>query len=246
MKTCGIIGGMGPEATALFYLKLIRLFQNRQNVQAYPPVVIYSVPEPFQIANSLSRPGEYTLQELVLGGLKAIQDKVDFCVIPCNTAHIHINSFRSAARVPILSIIEETCRQLASHNIKRIGLLATTTTIEACLYQREFAANSIESILPAASRQKAVAQIIGRIILGKSGAADKLALLKEVESLHAAGAEYALLACTELPLLLAQGDTACPLIDTMDILAEASLRYILAENCASARPAVKKHCFLAY
>jgi aspartate racemase len=241
MKTCGIIGGMGPEATALFYMKLIRLFQNRQNVQGYPPVIIYSVPEPFQVADSLSAPGENTLKELTLNGLKAIQDQVDFCVIPCNTAHIHINSFRSAAKVPILSIIEETCRHLVNRKTKRAGLLATTTTIAANLYQREFAANNIEFILPAASRQKAIAQIIGRIILGKSDAADKRSLLREVESLHNAGAEYTLLACTELPILLSQGDTGCLLIDTLDILAEACLQYILAGDCSITQTAFKKY-----
>ena len=245
MKTCGVIGGMGPEATALFYLKLIRLFQNRKNVKGYPPVVIYSVPEPFQIAGSLAGPEEHILKELAMNGLATIQDKVDFCVIPCNTAHIHINSLRSAAIVPILSIIEEACNYLVRHNITRIGLMATTNTIAASLYQDQFSANNIEVILPDGSQQKRISAIIGRTIVGKNNTTDKLSLIKVINSLHKKGAKYTLLACTELPVLISQGDTGYPLIDTLDILAETSVRYILADDCSFAQAAVTKHCSLA-
>ena len=226
MKICGIVGGMGPEATALFYMKIIKQFKN---TSGYPPVLIYSVPEPFQVANSFLQFNQdgYQLRELAIQGIEMVHNKVDFCVIPCNTAHIYINAIRERSRVPIFSIVEETCKHLINCNRKQVGILATTATIENQLYTRPFLESNIVPIIPTEEQQAAVAEIIVRIVKGEINEADKAALLKVIENLKQMGAECVILACTDLPILVTQEDTNLPLVDTMDVLAEVATNVIL-------------------
>lgn len=228
MKTCGIVGGMGPEATALFYMKIIKKFAQ---TKGYPSILMYSVPEPFQVADSFLQCNQdgHVLRELVVDGIQMVHDKVDFCVIPCNTAHIYISAIREAAKVPIFSIVEETSRYLKIQKIKKVGILATTATIENQLYTRPLCENNIVPILPLACQQTVISKIIGRLVKGEILASDKAALLTIIEELKKMGAECIILACTDLPILLSQGDIDFPLFDTLDILAEVAKNAIIGE-----------------
>jgi aspartate racemase len=228
LKTCGIVGGMGPEASALFYMKIIKQFTH---TKGYPPILMYSVPEPFQVADSFLQCNQdgHVLRELVVDGIQMVHDKVDFCVIPCNTAHIYISAIREAAKVPIFSIVEETSRYLKIQKIKKVGILATTATIENQLYTRPLCENNIVPILPLACQQTVISKIIGRLVKGEILASDKAALLTIIEELKKMGAECIILACTDLPILLSQKDIDFPLFDTLDILAEVAKNAIIGE-----------------
>jgi aspartate racemase len=228
LKKCGIVGGMGPEASALFYMKIIKQFTH---TKGYPPILMYSVPEPFQVADSFLQCNQdgHVLRELVVDGIQMVHDKVDFCVIPCNTAHIYISAIREAAKVPIFSIVEETCRYLKIQKIKKVGILATTATIENQLYTRPLCENNIVPILPLACQQTVISKIIGRLVKGEILASDKAALLTIIEELKKMGAECIILACTDLPILLSQKDIDFPLFDTLDILAEVAKNAIIGE-----------------
>lgn len=225
LKTCGIVGGMGPEATALFYMKVIKQFKN---TKGYPPVLIYSVPELFQVANSFLKLNQegHQLQELVIQGIQMVHNKVDFCVIPCNTAHIYIKEIREVSKVPVFSIVEETYTHLRMCNRKRVGIVATTATIQSQLYTRPFYENNIIPILPLTCQQVTIAEIIVRIVKGQVKKTDQATLVTIIESLQQRGAECVLLACTDLPILVSQRDTNIPLIDTMDILAQVAANVI--------------------
>ncbi|MDF2633153.1 MAG: aspartate racemase [Pelosinus sp.] len=232
MKTCGIVGGMGPEATALFYMKIIRQFKH---TKGYPPILVYSVPEPFHVANSFLQSNQdgHSLEKLVIEGIQIVHDKVDFCVIPCNTAHIYINAIRQAAKVPVFSIVEETCRHLKQHKLKKIGILATTASIDHQLYTRPLYENNIVPILPMKCQQTVVSEVICRLVKGEILAPDKAVLLAVIDNLRKMGAEGVILACTDLPILLSQNDIDFPLFDTLDILAEVAKNAIIGEYTVS-------------
>ena len=158
-----------------------------------------------------------------------VHEKADFCVIPCNTAHIYINEIRQTAKVPVFSIVEETCRHLRQSKIKKAGILATTASIKSQLYTKLMYEHDIVPIKPLEQQQAAVSEIICRLVKGSVLAADKAKLLAIIEGLRHMGAECVILACTELPILLSQEDIAFPLVDTMDILAEVAKNAINGE-----------------
>lgn len=227
VKTCGIIGGMGPDATALFYLKLVSKFRL---LESYPPVLLYSVPEPFQLTDDWlnckqERP---VLQELVLEGIRRLGREVDFLVIPCNTAHTFIQPIRQLSPVPVLSIVEETCEYISeSLKWKKVGVLASTETIRSELYTNPLFQKGIETLLPDQSQQELLTNIIVRIVGGRQMPGDETAVGGMIRCLQARGAEGVVLACTDLPVLLSQSRLELPVLDTLDVLAEAAKEYIL-------------------
>lgn len=229
MKTCGIIGGMGPDATSLFYMKLIRNFQSREG---YPPVLLYSVPEPFQAADAWikeNRGGDY-LQKLILEGVRLLGSRVGFIVMPCNTAHMFMPSIRQVASVPVLSMIEETCAYIQlCKRWGKVGILASTATIQSGLYAGELQQRGIEPVMPDNSQQELLAAIIMHIVKGQFLSEDRAALQRMVASLLARGAEGVLLACTDLPVLLPDSHANPVLLDAMDVLAEAASAWIMEE-----------------
>lgn len=229
MKTCGIIGGMGPDATSLFYMKLIRHFQSRNS---YPPVLLYSVPEPFQAADAWikeNQGGAY-LQEMILEGVRLLDRRVGFIVIPCNTAHMFMPGIRQVASVPVLSMIEETCAYIQLHKKwNKVGVLASTATIQSGLYACELQQRGIELIVPEKSQQESLAAIIMHIVKRQFLTEDRTVLEGQVASLLARGAEGVLLACTDLPVLLSDSFANPALLDAMDVLAEVSSAWVLEE-----------------
>src|SRR5258708_349756 len=128
MKTVGIIGGLGPETTAKFYLEIISNSQH-QNNEARPPILMWSIPLPLGIEEDLitRAQGEERYLPFMIDAAKRLEKGgADFIVIPCNSVHIFINEVRSSVNIPVLSIIEETLKFLKNKSISKVGLLATS------------------------------------------------------------------------------------------------------------------------
>src|SRR3989338_9160267 len=103
-STIGILGGIGPEATGLFYLALIRRLQEqgliRRN-QDFPRIVINSIPAPELVQDS---PSQDDLRPY-LDGLKALDRLgVDFIVMVCNTIHLYHDRLQQAITAPLMDL----------------------------------------------------------------------------------------------------------------------------------------------
>jgi aspartate racemase len=114
-----------------------------------------------------------------------------------------------------------TAEEVRSKGYKKVGLLATDTTIRYQAYANDFEKNGIELVFP--QNQKTVTNIILNIMAGRKLRSDKQALLKIVQDMKERGAEAVILACTELPLLISQNDADLPLFDTIEILARKTV-----------------------
>ncbi len=229
MRTVGVIGGLGPETTSEFYLKIINLCR-KQNKIHYPPILIYSVPVPFKVEQDIVEMGkneEKMLPVLIDGVKKLKQSKVDFIVIPCNTVHSFIDNLRKIISTPILSIIEETSKKCKTKGYQKVGILSTKKTIEKKLYDKELERFNIELLTPTVQEQKNVSEIIFRILSGKKSKDDKEQLLQVVKGLEKKGAEAIILGCTDLQLLLSQKDSKIKFLDTVEIFAKATVNEIL-------------------
>ncbi|MGC9443737.1 MAG: aspartate/glutamate racemase family protein [Candidatus Methanospirareceae archaeon] len=229
MRTVGILGVMGPETVARFYLLVNARVRVSNNTQ-YPPIVLYSAPVPYDLEREIVESGrnEELILPFLIRGLQSLAAAgVDFIVIPCNTVHCFISELRACVTPPILSIVEETAEVCMRADYRTVGLLATTETIERELYKRELARHGIQVVTPDTTAQRRVSAIIQQILNGSKSVENKQALLTMIRTLHSEGAEAVILGCTALELVLQQSDVSIPLLDSFEILAVATVRDLL-------------------
>ena len=228
MKSVGIIGGLGPETTAEFYLEVIFRCQKRDDTQR-PLIVISSVPLPFEIERDLiaTNTGKERYIPFLLAEAKRLQQSgVDFLVMPCNSLHVFIGEIRDAVGIPVLSIVEETIAYVKQHNFKKVGLISTSATVANNVYETKFNENSIAFATPDDLQRAQMDKIIQRLIEGQHLNRDREQVQAVVTDLSAQGVDSVALACTDLQLLLPSSEDVA-VFDTMKVLAESTVDAIL-------------------
>ena len=134
-KTIGILGGMGPEATADLYLHIIQLFQQKYGAiydSDFPEIIIVNLPIPDVVENANE---QNIVKEMLIEGVKKLEKAgADFVAIPCNTVTYYIKEMQSAVSIPIINILQETTNAIIKSGIEKVGLLGTETTIKNRIY----------------------------------------------------------------------------------------------------------------
>jgi aspartate racemase len=221
----GILGGMGPLATADLYRKIIEITPATTD-QEHIPVAIYADPRVPDRTEALLHDGEDPTPWLVAGA-RALSDMgVDFIVIPCNTAHAFLDGLRPAVDRPILSMIDAAADEVrAAHpQVQVVGLLATSGTISSEMYQRAFQHRGLDVIVPDDDlQQRCVTSAIQEVKAGRNSNAATVLLAEAAEHLVSRGAGVILAACTEIPIALQQRHIKTPLLDATAALARTAV-----------------------
>lgn len=222
-RVIGILGGMGPEATADLFLKVIKATKVQKD-QDHFRVVIDSNPKIPDRTNAILHRGESPIAAMVETGRNLEKMGVDIVLIPCNTAHYFIKEVQSELSIPILNALEESYKYIKKTypQIKKVGLLATTGTIETRLYEKYF--YDMEMIYPNEITQrervmKAIYEENG-IKAGNTGKEIVDLLKSAANELIEKGAQLMIAGCTEVPLALKESHISKPLLDPMDIAAK--------------------------
>jgi aspartate racemase len=136
-KKIGIIGGMGPESTALLYQQVIKSFQDRFEAYKdndFPEILIHNLPIP-DITGDIKN--EEDVRKMLSRSVHFLeQSDSELIAFPCNSLNYFVDYLSSQTDVPLLSIVEETCKTIRQKNPSEILLLSTPTTFEKGLYQR--------------------------------------------------------------------------------------------------------------
>ncbi len=227
MKTVGILGGLGPQTSARFYLDVISLCK-KSGMTERPPILMWNIPLSYEIEKRFITTGkgieEY--RTLLIEGAKILEKGgAEFVVIPCNSVHILINEVRSAVSIPVLSIIEETVNFLLKKNTIQIGILATTPTLQSCLYQIPLEQKNIQVYLPDKSDQSTLDDLIQKLAGGESIIEGQEILGSISQKLRKKGVTTILLACTDLQLLTVEDTKSC-VYDTEKILVRSSVKLL--------------------
>ena len=224
-KTIGILGGMGPAATADLYSRIASIFQERYNAKYdkdFPEIVIISLPIP-DIVEDIED-GNLTIKMLIDAVKRLESSGSSFIVIPCNTVHVYLNLLRKSVKIPIISIMEEVAEISKEQNILNVGLLSTEFTKDKKLYELELNNIGINIISLIYKKQEILTKLIMDILQVKTNQSNKDILLELIKNLKNKNAEGVILGCTELSLQVKQEDCDILLIDTTDILTEACVR----------------------
>jgi len=225
MKRIGILGGTTPESTITYYRHITREYVRRFGDHGYPEILIYSVT--FQQFIDWMRGGDWdALARASAEGLRALSTAgAEIGLLATNTFHLVFDRIAAAVPIPLLSILDVVAARLETLDCRRAALLGTRFTMSSAFYPERLAASGIETILPAPTEREEIDRIIfDELSRGLTTAASKASIIQVAERLVAEnGADAIILGCTELPLLVAEGDSSVPVIDTTRLHADAAL-----------------------
>ena len=230
-KIIGILGGMGPEATADLFFRIIRVTPAQRD-QDHVRTIIYSNSKVPDRTAAILENGPSPVPEM-LRAAKALEEAgADFLIMPCNTAHHFIDELRTGVDIPILHMIELTAQRVLDDlpSVERVGLIATDGTVKSGIYHRSFSKIGVEIITPAESLQKkAMKAIYEHIKTGDLQEGGEI-LLGVANHLVGNGTQAVLCGCTEVSLVLKDGDISVPVIDPLQILAETAVQAALGKG----------------
>ena len=225
-KSIGILGGMGPLATADLFRKIVTMTKagcDNDHIRIY---IDDNASIPDRTAAILSGgPDPVPVMADSLRKLEACG--ADCIIMPCNTAHYFLPRLQAMTQIPFLSMLEaaaEACaRQFPG---KTAAILATRGTLASGLYQQALAARNVPCLVPDDGEQDALMRVIYEGV--KADAAPET-YRRDMEAVLSAltgrGADYFILGCTELPLAAQLLGLTQPTVDPTAELARAAIRF---------------------
>ena len=218
-KTVGVLGGMGPAATAEFFRRLVDATPAQAD-EEHLHVIIDNDPSVPDRTNAILRGGPSPAEALAATAQRLERAGADLLVMPCNTAHVYIEEIRASVSIPALDMIRET---VAAIGRSSVGLLATDGTIETGLFQEACEARGVRVVVPTSADQRSIMDAIASIKRGENPRRIEEEIEPIVCRLEREGAEAVIAGCTEISLVPGDG-MSIPWIDALDCLVEATLR----------------------
>ena len=223
-KVLGILGGMGPEASEVFYHKIINATHASCD-QDHLDVLLWShaaIPDRTAMIKAGRTEELWQVFARDIAMMKAAG--IDYLAVPCNTSHYFAKEMDEAMDHHFINMITCAASHAKECGFKRVGVLATDGTVEADLYGKALHEEGITCFYPDKEDQKVVMSIIyEEIKKGKKGSLEYFeAVLSHMQE---KGCEAVILACTELSVLKMNYPTLnrdC-IIDAMDVLCEACI-----------------------
>ena len=218
----GILGGMGPQATQIFYQRILDRTDAECDQEHLPTLILSDTEMPDRTAAILSGQGESVYRRLLEDARLLEREGCTAIAIPCNTSHYFVDELQKELNTPILHMVRETCKVLSRRGCKRVGILATDGTIQTRTYQKECSSQGFEAVAPGEETQKLVMSIIyDEIKKGEKGSREKFAAIDR--ALRAAECDAAILGCTELSVYRVYHGLPDFYVDAMEVLVERAV-----------------------
>lgn len=216
MKTIGIIGGFGPEATAKFYTLLTS--------KARASILVRHVFVPRKLEHEALVEGKHLekFKPLLISAAKELENNgADVIVLPCNTLHVHENAIQKSIRIPFVSIIEATSKHLRTNHVKRVGLLGSRITIQNNLFKKNNP--HIQFVTVSKPLQRKIDAGLDEFVASNNDVNLRIALAASFREICKKQSDTILLACTDFHGLC---PTSKNVHDTLDILVRATINML--------------------
>lgn len=230
VKKVGLVGGIGPASTLDYYKGITEGYRMKIGGDNYPPMIIDSLnlAEMYSLVSN-KQWDEFTnrfvdsIKNLAAGG-------ANFAAMAANTAHIVFDDINRQSPLPIISIVDETCKTAQSKNCKSVVIFGTAFTMSSGLYSNAFAKYGIDAFVPTEEEQKAIHNIIFPNLQEGIVLPEEKRIMLQIANriLAEKNADALVLGCTELPLIIQENDLDVLLLDTTQIHIDAIVSYMLA------------------
>jgi aspartate racemase len=231
MRTIGILGGMAWPSSLAYYRLLNEETQRRLGGHHSARCVLLSVDfaeiEAMQARGDWERAGE-----LLAGEARRLDAAgADILLLATNTMHRVADAVAAATPAPLLHIADALADDLDARKVTRVGLLGTRYTMEGAFYRERLAERGIETLVPEPADREEVHRIIyDELVHERVRGASRSAFLEIIARLADGGAQAVALACTEIMLLVRDGDAAIPLLDTTALHCRRAVDLALAKD----------------
>ena len=228
MKTLGMIGGMSPESTVLYYQIINREVNRRLGGNNSANIVMHSVN--FAEIAALQAQGNWQQAGVLLAdsAQKLAQMGAEGLVLATNTMHKVADVIQAAVEIPLLHVVDATAAAIHAQGLDKVGLLGTRFTMSDGFYTQRMREFGIATVLPNDAQQAEIHRVIfEELCCNRFTDTAKRYYQQVVEDLQAQGAQGVILGCTEIGLLLQAQDCALPVWDSAVIHALAAVEWIL-------------------
>ncbi len=228
----GIIGGVGPLATA-YFMEMIIKNTPAQTDQDNIPMIIFNDPQiPDRTAYILNRSNQNPVTEMENVARWLEDAGADYLAIPCNTAHFFYDRICDAVNLPVISIMEETVKKVAlllGENAT-VGLMATEGTVQSKVFQDYLEKSNIKCVVPSEENQEVVTSLIyDQVKANKPYDVDEF--MRVANQLKSDGADMVIVGCTELSVIYQDLDDKPEwMIDTLQVLSDRCIEYYLEHH----------------
>ncbi len=229
MKTIGLIGGMSWESSSEYYRIINETVRERLGGLHSAECIMYSAD--FEEIENLQHQGKWEeLTKLMLNFAQKLQGAgADFIVICTNTMHKMAEEVENNTNIPLLHIADATAEKITEKGLGKLGLLGTNFTMEEDFFKKRLEEKyNIEVIIPSQNDRRIIDSVIyNELCLGIIKQSSKEKYKEVINRLISDGADGVILGCTEIPLLVSQGDVGMPVFDTTTIHAKSAVEFAL-------------------
>lgn len=229
MKTIGLLGGMSWESTSLYYRLINEETRRRLGGLHSARVILFSVD--FHEVEAMQSQGDWAAARALLSdaALRVERAGADFLLICTNTMHKVADEVAARINIPLLHLADATANRLTACGVSTVGLLGTRFTMEHAFYKDRLQQRGITVLIPPADERRLVNRVIfEELCLGIVSDESRTAFLDIMDGLTRRGAEAVVQGCTEIGMLVQEGQTDITLFDTTRIHAEQAVAAALA------------------
>lgn len=223
-KALGVIGGMGPLATQLFYKMVIENTEAHKDQDHINMVILNHATMPDRTEAIMTDTLDDLLERLEEDADLLEKCGADFIAIPCNTCHVLIDRLQEHTSLPIINMIKAAVKKIkATYGTgARVGIMATDGTVKMGLYQKECEAQGLIPVIPTSENQKLVMKIIYDGI--KDGEPIDYSDFETIErQFQAEQCDCVIMACTELSCFKEMYNLPDYYVDAMEEMAEEAI-----------------------
>lgn len=220
-KILGIIGGMGPLATNIFYKMLIDMTPAHKDQDHINMIILSHASMPDRTEAIKSGDLSILLAKLIEDAVFLEKSGATCIAIPCNTSHVVMDDIQKMVDIPIINMVRETSDYLLDEcgcNGQKVGIMATDGTVKAGIFQKEMLKRGLIPVTPNQENQQKLMHIIYDGV--KAGEPVNPRDFQEIENqLREDGCKKIVLACTELSCYAMENPLADIYVDAMGVLA---------------------------
>ncbi len=228
MQTIGIIGGTSWESTVTYYQIINEKIKEELGGLSSGKILLYSVNFAEVEKHMAKEEWDEVAGILSDAAIRLEKGGADFIILATNTLHIVCDKIQEKVSIPMIHIGDVTAEALKSRGMKKAALLGTRFTMQKDFMKERLRNNGIEIIVPSDEEMKKIDSIIfNELCLGIINEDSRNYYLDVISRLKSYGAECVILGCTEIGMLVNEGNSPLPVFDTAIIHPESAVRIAL-------------------